>query len=66
MKTLKPIITLIITLLLLFAISFLLDIQIIKENWLRYAVVLALVFAVAILGGAVAWAFIKDLKDRKN
>lgn len=63
MKILKPIIALVTTLLLVFAISFLLDITIIKQNWLRYAVVVILGLSIAIVGGAVTWQFIKDLKQ---
>lgn len=63
MKILKPIIALVTTLLLVFAISFLLDIAIVNENWMRYAVVVVLTLSIALVGGAVTWQYIKDLKQ---
>lgn len=52
----KPLKTFLITIVILTLLSFLLDIQFIKENWLRYGIVLLLVVSVA----AVAFQIIKE------
>lgn len=57
----KIVYTIAATLALLFAISFLLDLSIVKANWLRYAVVVLLAAAVFALGVKIAWGFIKEL-----
>lgn len=52
----KPLKTFLITIVILTLLSFLLDIQFIKENWLRYGIVMLLVVSVA----AVAFQIIKE------
>lgn len=60
----KILITIFATLLIVFTLSFLLDLPLIANNWLRYTVVVLLVIAVLALGLKMAWQFIKDLKGK--
>lgn len=54
--------TLAATLLLIFALSFLLDLPFINTNWLRYTVVVFLAIAVFAFGLKIVWQLIKELK----
>ena len=63
---LKILSTFAITLLLLFGISFLLDIPLIYTNWLRYALVILLAVGILAVGIKVMWQFIKELNQEIN
>ncbi len=57
----KPIAIFIITLAALYAGSFLLDIEQIKESWLRYGLVIVLLLSIAALGFRWSYDEIKKL-----
>lgn len=59
----KIIFTAIVTLLVVFALSFLLDLQIIKNNWLRYGTVVLLVLGIIALGFKLIVAQINIKKE---
>ena len=61
---LKIILSFLGTLALLFAASFLLDLYFIQQNWLRYTVVILLCITVLLVGGAVVWEYVKQLKNK--
>lgn len=57
----KALLTFIITLILIFALSFLLDIPLIYNNWVRYASVLLLIIGVGVIGFKWVYQQIKNL-----
>lgn len=61
MKFLKLIVTLVITFLSVFAISFLIDISFISENWMRYTLVVILALLIFLLGMVTAKHYIDEL-----
>tara|TARA_R100000030_G_scaffold73662_1_gene56910 strand:+ start:205 stop:393 length:189 start_codon:yes stop_codon:yes gene_type:complete len=50
------------TIVVVFSISFLLDVKIVQSNWLRYSIVCALAFFVLLVG--INWV-IQDIKKLK-
>ena len=62
----RILLTIIIALALLFAVSFLLDIPFITDNWLRYAVVVMLALFIVVISAKMVWQGLKDLKDKLN
>ena len=62
MKPIYILLRFLTTLLLCFAGSFLLDLQIINSNWLRYTLVVVLIITVFIIGSLWVYQDIKKLK----
>lgn len=62
----KILLTITLTLTLLTAISLLLDLQFIADNWLRYALVILLAIIVLSIGAKIAWIQLKELNDKIN
>jgi len=63
MKVAKIIITFLIAVLLLFGLSFLLDLEFVKQNWLRYGLVVLLCLAVLVVSVGVIKDQLLRLRD---